>query len=217
MASTRSQLRTQLRTEIKIDPNWKIWTDSTLNNYINRAYLQIQKDWNLDWQENDANTTYTVSAQETALPDDFGKVILVRYNWSELNWTTKTALKREINTFQTATPSRYYLYSNNLWTDTIPTWWTIDLDYKKIIAWFTSDTDESAYKDTFDTAITKYAAFLAWSWPRGNETTAANKLQEYNLEKDTLSNMYVFNDINALTFTTVSRRWYGRSSNTLGR
>ena len=206
MANTiRSALRTLIRNELKIDPNGKVWTDSTLNTYLNRSYLQLQQDWNLDWQENDANTTYTATAQETSLPTNFGKVSLVRYNWTELLVTTKLQLKREIATFQAWTPSRYYLYSNTLGTDTIPSSWTIDLDYKKIIAWFTDDVDESAYPSNFDTALVKYSAYLAWSAPRGNAQTAAQKLQEYTLEKDTLIWSYIYNDVNNLEFTTIRR------------
>ena len=204
--SNRTTLRSNIRWELKIDPNGKIWNDSTLDLYLNRAYLQLQQDWNLDWQENDANTTYTPSAQETSLPTDFGKIVLVRYNWTELISTTKIQMKREIATFQAWTPSRYYLYSNTLGTDTIPSSGTIDLDYKKINAGFTADTDESDYPTTFDTALVKYSAYLAWSSPRGNVQTAASKLQEYNLEKETLIWMYIFNDVNDLSFSTQRRR-----------
>lgn len=219
MASTRAELRSQLRTEIKIDPNGKIWNDSTLNIYINRAYLQIQKDGNFDWQENDANTSYTPAAQETALPSDFWKVKLVRYNWTELWKTTKIQLKREYQTFVSWTPDRYYLYSNKLWTDVIVTSWTIDLEYKKINAKFTADTDESAYPDDFDIAITKYGAYLAWSSPRGNTQTASSKLQEYRLELDTLRSTFIFNDDNDLTFYTHRRslRWTRVRSDVLDR
>jgi len=206
MSSTLAQLRSKLRTEIKIDPNGKIWNDSTLNSYINRAYLQIQQDWNLDWQENDANTTYTPTAQETTLPTDFWKVILIRYNWTELFPTTKAELKRQYTSFQSGTPYKYYLFSNKLWTDTIPSWWTIDLDYKKINASLSADSDTSAYPLNFDTAIVKYSAYLAWSATRGNAQTATEKLQEYKNEVKTLSWSYVYNDANTLRFWT-QRSW----------
>jgi hypothetical protein len=45
MASTRLQLRNKVRTdELKIDPTGRIWSDDTLNNFINIAYLRIQED-----------------------------------------------------------------------------------------------------------------------------------------------------------------------------
>tara|TARA_R110002012_G_C11524150_1_gene599803 strand:- start:799 stop:930 length:132 start_codon:yes stop_codon:yes gene_type:complete len=42
--STRAKLRSDLRDEIRIDPNGKMWGDSVLNTYINQAIFQIQKD-----------------------------------------------------------------------------------------------------------------------------------------------------------------------------
>jgi len=36
MATTRSQLRADVRTELKKDPNGRIWTDAELNNYIDK-------------------------------------------------------------------------------------------------------------------------------------------------------------------------------------
>jgi len=207
MASTRSEIRTKLRNELKVDPNWKIWSDTILNDFIDTSYLQIQQDWNLDWQENDANTTYTPAAQETALPTDFWKVVLVRYNWNELIPTTKIDLKRIYNTFVSWTPYKYYIYSNKLWTDTITTSWTIDLDYKKINPWFTWDSDTSDYPVDFDSAIVKYWAYLAWSGPRGNENAATAKLQEYNLNLKRLRSLYIFNDVNNLNFWTARQAW----------
>jgi hypothetical protein len=40
---------------------------------------------------------------------------------------------------------------------------TVDFDYRILNASFSSDSDESDYPDSFDVAIVKYAAFLAWS------------------------------------------------------
>ena len=199
--STRAELRTLTRNELKIDTNWKIWSNTVLDWYINRAYLQIQQDWNLDWQENDANTTYSPTVQETTLPVDFGKLTLVRYDGQELANTTKIDLKRKNIAFLSWKPSKYYLYWWKLWTDTIPSSWTIDLDYKKIIAWFTSDVDTSAYSKNFDTAIVKYSCYLAWAAIR-NDNASALKLQEYKIEKQILIWSYIYNDTNQLNFWT---------------
>jgi len=62
MATTRSQLRADVRTELKKDPNGKIWSNPELNNYINKAYLKVQKDGNFQWRENQANTTFSTVA-----------------------------------------------------------------------------------------------------------------------------------------------------------
>jgi hypothetical protein len=42
--STLSELRIKSRKEIKIDPNGKIWGDAEMNDYINDAIFQVQKD-----------------------------------------------------------------------------------------------------------------------------------------------------------------------------
>lgn len=60
--STRSQLRGKLRTELKIDPNGKIWSDAVLNQYINTAYFQAQKDGNYKWRANDGNYNFSLTS-----------------------------------------------------------------------------------------------------------------------------------------------------------
>jgi hypothetical protein len=42
--STRAELRSDVKTELKKDPNGRIWSDAELNNYINKAYAKVQKD-----------------------------------------------------------------------------------------------------------------------------------------------------------------------------
>ncbi|CAN8139410.1 hypothetical protein THIOSC13_1420002 [uncultured Thiomicrorhabdus sp.] len=44
MASSLATLRSKLRTQLKIDPGKNIWSDATLDLYINNAYSQIQRD-----------------------------------------------------------------------------------------------------------------------------------------------------------------------------
>ena len=58
MASTRAEQRADLRTELKKDPNGKIWNDVALNWYLKVANLKLQKDGNFQWRENQANTTF---------------------------------------------------------------------------------------------------------------------------------------------------------------
>ena len=109
--STRSQLRSKLRTELKIDPNGKVWSDATLNQFINSAYFQVQKDGNFNWRENDGNYSFSLSSgtQEYALPTGFIRTDLVRYNGTELTATTKVDLKRQYASFVNGTPSKYYV------------------------------------------------------------------------------------------------------------
>lgn len=218
--STRSDLRSDLRVELKIDPNGKIWSDSTLNSYINQAYARIQKDWNFAWRENQANTTFstTVWTQEYSLPSDFWKVQLVRYAWTNLLKTDKITLKRQYSSFVSWTPSKYYIYWAYVWFDVLPSGtWTVDFDYVKILTPFSADSDSSAFWVDFDAAIVKYAAFLAWSSIKWKENTAQSKLQEYQIELDTLASSYIFDDIDDLTYRLQRGQRYITQANVLDR
>lgn len=210
MATNRGELRTDVRTELKKDPNGRIWSDATLNGYIDKAYLKVQKDGNFQWRENQANTTFsTVSGtQEYTLPTDLGKIQLIRFNGTNLLKTTKVQLKREQNTFVAWTPSQYYVFGANVWFDVIPNVvGTIDFDYVKRLAALSTDSTESAFDTDFDVAIVKYAAFLAWSSIDGKQWAASSKLQEYGIEIDSLISTYIFDDINDLTFGLQKRRF----------
>jgi len=218
--STRADLRADVRTELKKDPNGKIWDDATINKYINKAYLKVQKDGNFQWRENQGNTTFPTESwvQEYVLPTDLGKVQLVRFNWTVLITTTKVLLKRQLSTFVSWTPSKYYLFWANIWFDVLPNVvWTIDLDYQKRLAKFITDTQESAFNDDFDTAIVKYAAFLAWSSIDGKQQTAGVELDEYKLEIDTLVSTYIFDDINDLHFGLQRGNRFVTQANVLDR
>lgn len=220
MATTRAQLRADVRTELKKDPNGKIWTDASINNYINKAYLKVQKDGNFQWRENQGNTTAStvVWTQEYALPTDFWKIQLVRFNWTNLIPTTKVQLKREQSTFVSGTPSKYYLFWANYWFDVLPNVvGTIDIDYQKRLTAFTADTDESAFNDDFDTAIVKYASFLAWSSIDGKQQTAGSELDEYKLEIDTLVSSYIFDNVEDLTMGLQRGNRYVTQANVLDR
>lgn len=220
MATTRAQLRADVRTELKKDPNGKIWSDSALNSYINKAYLKVQKDGNFQWRENQANTTVStvVWTQEYALPTDLGKIQLVRYQGTNLINTTKVILKRQYSSFVSGTPSKYYLFWANIGVDVLPdAVGTIDIDYLKRLASFTADTDESGFNDDFDMAIVKYAAFLAWSSIDGKQNTATAQFNEYKLELDNLASTYIFDNIEDLTFWLQRGNRYVTQANVLDR
>ena len=221
MASNRADLRADLRTELKKDPNWKIWNDSALNWYLNKAYLKVQKDGNFQWRENQANTTFstTVWTQEYTLPTDLGKIELVRYETDVLRKSTKVQLKRDQNNFVSWRPSKYYIFGANIGFDVLPdAVWTVDFDYVKRLSFPTDDTTTIDFNEDFDVAIIKYAAFLAWSSIDGKQSTASAELQEYQLELDTLYSSYIFDDVNDLTIRLQRRdRWFITRSNVLDR
>ncbi len=219
--STRADLRSDVRVELKKDPTAKIWSDASLNAYLKQAYLKLQKDGNFQWRENQANTTFStvVWTQEYVLPTNLGKIQLVRFEWDDLIKDTKVGLKRRYNNFVAWRPSRYYIFAANIGFDTLPdTVWTVDLDYQANLAFVTDDTTEIDYPMDFDTAIVKYAAFLAWSSIDWKQNTASGQLQEYQLEIDTLYSSYIFDDLNDLMFNLQrNNRWIVTRSNVLDR
>ena len=201
--STREQLRSDLRDEIRIDPNGKMWGDSVLNSYINQAIFQIQKDWNFGWRENQGgNSLFSLVSwtQEYDLPSDFIRVELVRYNGTELYKTTKNELKKQYDSFTSWSPCGYYILWTKIWFDVIPDGGNIDFDYLKRVPSLASDDDIMAFPDDFDLAVVKYASYLAWSSPRGNEQTAWTKKQEYDMIMNSLRAWYIFYDTNDLSF-----------------
>jgi len=216
--STRSQLRGKFRTEIKIDPNGKVWSDSVANQFINSAYFQVQKDWNFKWRANDGN--YTVSlvswTQEYTLPTGFIRTDLVRYNGSDLYPTDKVTLKQRYQSFVNGTPSQYYLYGSFIGLDVIPNvTGTLDIDYRKQLTAFTADADVSGFPEDMDDLMIKYASYLAWSTAKGNEQTAQIKLQDYKMMLDTMLASYIY-DISNPRFST-SRGWYSTGARVLDR
>lgn len=218
--STRAELRADVRLELKKDPNGRIWSDAELNNYINKAYLKVQKDWNFQWRENQGNNTQStvVWTQQYTLPTDFGKIQLVRFNWTNLIPTTKVTLKRQYSSFVSWTPSQYYLFGNYIWLDVLPSSvWTLDIDYQKRLTAFTADADVCAFNDDFDLAIVKYAAYLAWSSIDGKQNTAAAQLWEYQLEIDTLYSTYIFDNVEDLVYGLQRGNRYMTQPNVLDR
>jgi len=51
MTVTRSQLRTSIRTEMKIDRRGKIWDDTEINEAITDAIDQVSVDNDYRWEE----------------------------------------------------------------------------------------------------------------------------------------------------------------------
>ena len=212
--STRSELRTQLKDEIKKDPNGKIWSNDVLDRFINQGYFKFQKDGNFQWRENEGNTTFTLTwVQEYAIPTDYGKTNLVRYNGTTLYKTSKLRLKREYTSFVWGTPSKYYTYGAFIGFDVIPNVsGTIDWDYQKINKLAAADGTESDYDTDFDNAIVLYATFRAFSTIPELAGVARAKFQEYEIERDNLYSSYIFDDTSDLHFTVPRGRSFTRDN-----
>ena len=114
MATTLATLRSNLRTELKIDTKKNVWTDDTLDGYINDAYMQVQKDGDYDWRQNIGITqTLTIvgGTAEYALPADFVRITLVMFDGFTLREITKERARQADgkNFPTTTTPNKYYV------------------------------------------------------------------------------------------------------------
>lgn len=206
MSTTLSQLRTKVRNEMKTDPNGRIWGDTVLNDYINSAYLQVQSDGNFRWPGNDngsASFSTTSGTTEYALASDFGWMELMLRSNTQLYEMDFVELKLRNPNSTTGTPSNYYIRGSNIGLDPVPNSSdTITYYYRKILATLSSDSSEIGLNDNFAPAIVKYAAYLAWSAPRGNADEAEKKYQDYKRELTRLKSAYLMRDTANLNFLT---------------
>lgn len=195
--SSLSTLLTKLRDEVKIDPNDKIWSQSTKTRALNAAYFQVQKDGNFDWPENVAEYTFSTVAgtREYAQPSDFVRLELIRFNGQWLDKEDKLHLKMAYSSsFATnqGTPNTYYVYGRYIGLDPIPnTTGTVDLDYRKKLPEMTSLVD-CAFTEDFDEATVLYAAYKLFKQAKQLDR-AKTAYEDYQLEIDklTASRLYV--------------------------
>lgn len=165
--STLSALRSRARTELKIDPNGRVWSDATLNQNINQAVLQIQQDGDYNWDFNDGDYSVpTVASTATyALPSDFVRIEYGSIKWNEnpLDPKDYRTLFRNYDLTQEGTVGWYYLRGSNIGLYPIPdNAQTLTYLYRAKLATMSSDTDDSGMPDAFDEAICAYAEFLCW-------------------------------------------------------
>jgi hypothetical protein len=207
MATTLTDLISSTRTELKTDPNGKIWSDDTLQDYVNEAYLQVQSDGGFAWpgNENGSGTiTFSSGVQEYSLPTEFGRVDLVLIGTTQIFPIDFIQAKIQNPTGVQATPSCYYIRGSMMGFDPIPnTAVSATLYYKKILTALASGSSAIGLSDDFAPAIVKYAAYLAWSSPRGNTDSAVAKLQDYTRKLNLLTNTYQLRDLTALNYRVV--------------
>lgn len=178
MAKSLAQLRSQLQQELR-DPNDKIWNSTSKNRFINRAYLQVQKDNNFEWRENKESTT--LSSPYT-IPSDFVIMETVFDGTNELDVADKIRLKKQNKDLTTTGEPRWYYYEGTTLALYPVSTTDIDIDYKKQLAALSGDSDTIDFPDAFAEAIVAYARYLAWSSPRGNRQEAEGALQDYGNE-----------------------------------
>lgn len=186
-AKNRVDLRRDLRDEFKTDPNGRIWQDRELNKFLGQAYLKIQADTNFNLPENQAapDTFDTVAGtQEYSLPSNFGRMnqVLISSSNYPLEEVEIGALYQMFPQTVSGSPARYYLRNDKIGLHPIPN--AVQTITRIFVNRFTFPADDTTVIDYNDDeiagAIVKYAAYLAWSAPRGNRQTATEKLQDYN-------------------------------------
>lgn len=196
MAKTLLQLRSMLQVELR-DPNDKAWSSAVKNQYLNRAYFQVQKDNNFEWREN--RTSSNLSTPYT-IPTDFVIMELVRFGTQPLKLVDPIALKKRGDDLTlTGNPEWYYFNSSTLGLYPVTTS-PVEINYKKKLTKLSADGEAIALADDFAEAIIKYAKFLAWSSPRGNRQSAQEAMEDYKEEMNMLKASYGIESEGHLTF-----------------
>jgi hypothetical protein len=195
--STLLTLRGKLRTEIKIDPSGRIWTDSTLNAAINQAVNQLQQDGDYMWHFNDGvNTEPTVIGQSAyTLPSNFVRLELgsLLYDGGQLHPKTYNELWVDgLTTATNGTPSYYALRGTSLYLaqppDAIK---TLTYLYRTKLTAMSADANDSGVPDAFDIALVKWAAYLCWSTIEGRSDKAVAAAQDYQEAMKGLNAQYL--------------------------
>lgn len=96
MATTRQTIRDQLRNDLRIDPNGKVWSDSVLNQLIHEGEIELARR-NITITELETSGTFsTVIGQRTydlgtSLSSVFSRIISVIYDFEVVaNYTAST-------------------------------------------------------------------------------------------------------------------------------
>lgn len=182
--SNLQTLISKLRTELKIDPNGRVWNDTTLERAIGDAIDQIESDGNYDWHFNNAeNSENTVIGQSGYdLPDNFVRLEndTVLYNSAEL-YPIDYNFGWKNNYFSTnGTPSNFALWGDKIYLGKAPdAIQTLKYLYKKKQTPMVALSDDSGLPSGFDTACIKWAAYLCWSTIEGKENKAISAAQDY--------------------------------------
>jgi len=92
MAKDRSTIRSELRNDLRIDPNGKVWSDSVLNQLIHEAEIEVARR-NITITDLETSTTFTTAIGDRSydLPSDFLRIISVIYDINTVvNYTAAT-------------------------------------------------------------------------------------------------------------------------------
>jgi len=197
--SSLQDLRIKTRNEyIKIDPSGKVRGDSTLDALLNRAYFQVQKDW--QHRRPTQQAWYSFNTQqwvgEYPLPSDFIKMDIPLYDYNPLSKTERSTLKKVLTgAFTQGKPFSYYIFGSNIGLYPVPnTTGTVDIEYMKKLPKLTASQD-SILPEDFDDAICVYAAYLAFNSVTKTDKAAVMRA-DYNEIMSSLLSSYIYNDMN---------------------
>lgn len=192
--SSLAVLKASFNNDVRINKNYKLWSEPLVEDYINQAYFQVQKDAAFSWPENQSSSVLTITSYEVSLPSDFIAVDMVKHGDTTLQKIDKLQLLDQNNDFTSGgEPTYYYLYGGKIGFDKTPTK-TTTLYYKKKLPALTSLVD-SSFSSLFDLMIVKYAAYLAFSTYLPNDQRGVMRLNDYQSQFDSLFG-YQFNDNN---------------------
>ena len=131
--STLSEIRSNIRTTyLKIDPNAKIWDNTTLDYMANRAYSKVQEDFKFEIEECQTSTTISTIAGQTEYdkPSDLRTIT----GFFDDSYDLKRITKQDflMNRSTQSKPSNYYLYWTKIGLYPTPdSTYTLDLLYNK--------------------------------------------------------------------------------------
>jgi hypothetical protein len=186
----------EVRSELKIDPNGRIWSDGFLTSKINDAIWKVQQDGNFDWFFNDATFSFPSVALQTeySLPDDF-----VRMNEGSVMYNNKPLTLKNYNLlwrngdFSVSGVPRYYAFRGNelFFAPTPADVETIEMKYQKKLDTLLEPSDNLGMPEQFNILIIKWAAYLCWSVIEGREQKAVSCAQDYNEALKGLNTQYL--------------------------
>jgi len=190
---------------IKIDPKARVRWNTILDEYINRWYMQVQKDgWNnRREQQAEWSLVTNTNTNSYSLPSDFLKFTVVSCEDNQIDPIERSEILKANQINAQGKPIRYYVYGNNLWFYPIPqSSYNIVYFYNKKLPKIT-DTQSSELPDEFDFAICLYASYLACMSVEKREK-AADILWEYWNTISTLLTQYI---LTSDTYTYWLDRW----------
>jgi hypothetical protein len=164
-----------------MDPNGKVWDDSSVDASVNQGLLEVQKRGNFAWPLNSASSSVAVVAgtQEYALPADFIRMNTI----ANTPWSVSNVEKADVFGQSTSgVPSKYYLDGANIGFYPLPSSSaTVPFMYWRQLPTVTSSVD-CVLPSRYDVAIAKAASYYLLSGMPRYAASAQQKLVELSNE-----------------------------------